>query len=144
MADRSAARLARLHRVRSLQLDLVRADEARAAQRVASETALRDRIDGLARSVAPVESPAPSSAVSFIAQAHYRERLNQSAVAAASRVQTAENGLSHARERTLAAQRDRTAIEKLIERAKSDAVRAEMRALENQPGEVRKKRHDPC
>ena len=41
-------RLARLHRVRTLQLGLAQADEARAREGMASETALAQRIARLA------------------------------------------------------------------------------------------------
>ena len=61
MADRSAHRLARLHRVRSLQLDLVRADEARAALAkierwcASSEANHRHRVALLSAELARVE-----------------------------------------------------------------------------------------
>ncbi|MBR0553134.1 hypothetical protein [Stakelama marina] len=142
MADRAKKRLDRLHRVRSLQLDLVRMDEMRAAERVANEEKLRDRIAQLSASVAPASTP--TEATSLIAAAHYRDRLSQSAQAASHRLQMAERGLDLARERTQEAWRDQSAIEKLIERAQDAAADRARRALEALPGEARKKRHDPC
>ncbi|GAA4768504.1 hypothetical protein GCM10023219_13070 [Stakelama sediminis] len=143
MAERSKKRLDRIHRVRTLQLDLVRADEARAAQRVSDESNLRDRIHRLSQSVAPVATPAPTSAGSLIAAAHYRHRLHQSAEAAERRIEVAEAGLQSARGATREAKREQTAVEKLIERAEAEAARRAMRALEAMPGEPRKRRNDP-
>ena len=51
MAD--GKRLQRLHRVRTLQLNLARADEARAREQVTSEQQLSHRIAQLAAAVAP-------------------------------------------------------------------------------------------
>ncbi|WNO53697.1 hypothetical protein [Stakelama saccharophila] len=144
MADRSAKRLARLHRVRSLQLDLVRADEAKAVERVAGETALRDRIDQLHAAVAPAATPTPTDATHFIAAAHYRDRLQQSADTAKRRLAAAERGLDDARERTQAAWRDQSAVEKLMERAEEAAAAKARRTLEAMPATARPKRHDPC
>ena len=59
MAD--AKKLARLHRVRTLQLNLTRADEARACDKAASEAALASRITALANAVAL--NPAAGEAV---------------------------------------------------------------------------------
>ena len=139
MAD--AKKLARIHRVRTLQLGLVRADEMRAHERVVTETALAQRIGQLAAAV----SPAPMDAgvgVSMAAAAYYRDRLNHSAAAADARVRTAESGVARATDATRAAQRDQTAVEKLMERAKAAGVLKEMRALEDAPQP--RKRHDPC
>ena len=48
-------------------------------------------------------------------------------------------------EQTKAAKRDQTAVEKLIDRARVAAIRAEMRALEDMPASGgRRNRHDPC
>ena len=81
MARRGAA-LDRILRVREMQLGMVRADEARAREKLASEAALRDRIASLAANIAP--TPEASAAFSLKAAAHYRDRLHQSAAAAES------------------------------------------------------------
>ncbi len=143
MADKHAKKLGRLHRVRTLQLDMVRAGEVAAREKVAAEQALRARIESLAQGVAPAPAPRPGSATSLIAAAHYRERLHQSAFAAERRVVDAQRGLDHARSATQEAKRDQSAIEKLIERAEANAARRAMRALEDMPATSRK-RHDPC
>lgn len=139
---RSAKKLARLHRVRTLQLDLVRADEVRASARVAQEAQLSDRIASLAASVAPASADT-GFANAFIAAAHYRDRLHQSAHAAARRVEVAEKGLELAREATREARRDQSAIEKLIVREEADAALKALRALEELPPAGRN-RHDIC
>ena len=130
--------LARIHRVRTLQLTLARAEEARTRAQVATEQTLSQRIAQLAEAVAPTSG----SAVTLLAQSHYRERLNRSAQTAANRVRQAEVEASRAVEGTRAAKRDQTAVEKLIERARTVELRREARALEDQP--VARKRHDPC
>ena len=148
MADRGAGRgarrglsLDRIHRVRTLQLGLVRAEEARAVERVASESELGNRIAQLSAGVAP--STAAAEAFSFIAAAHYRDRLNQSAAAAQARLDVAAQQLAAASEATREARRDQSAIEKLIAREEAaEALRA-IRALEEAPP-VRTIRHDPC
>ena len=61
MADKKT--LDRLLRVRSLQLNLVRADEARAQAKLDSEQALKARIAALADNVAP--APEPSGALAL-------------------------------------------------------------------------------
>src|ERR1700761_9029300 len=81
-------KLDRLLRVRTLQLALVRADEARTHDKRASEAALQSRIAALADSVAP--APSASEGLAFIAAAHFRERLQQSAEAAQARLRAAE------------------------------------------------------
>jgi flagellar FliJ protein len=136
VADARAKTLARIHRVRTLQLGLTRAHD-----KAASEQALSTRITGLATAVAPVEQTAV--AVSLGASAHYRERLQHSADAAVERVRSAEYQVARATDATRAAQRDQSAVEKLIARAQADAVIRELRALEEAPA-VRKIRHDPC
>lgn len=141
---RSAKKLDRILRVRSLQLDLTRADEVQAADKLRAEAELKARILQLADNVAPAPS-APSSATSLIAAAHYRDRLHQSVVAADQRIATANRGLEFARERTVEAKRDQSAIEKLIARAEADAALAAVRALENATSPLRSKnRHGPC
>ncbi|HVF93360.1 MAG TPA: hypothetical protein VM900_03505 [Sphingomonas sp.] len=139
MAD--VKKLARLHRVRTLQLNLVRADEARAHDRAASESLLTARITALADAVAPATQVA--SAASLSATAHFRERLHDSATAARARVDAAEQFVARASEATRAARRDQSAIEKLIERAEAEAVLKAIRALEAMPPS-RPNRHDPC
>lgn len=136
-------KLDRLLRVRTLQLDQVRAQEAAANAKLAQEEALRARIAQLAASVAPAPAPRPSDAAGFIAAAHFRDRLAQSAAAAEQRVRTAERGVDAARAATREAKRDQDAIEKLIERARADETLKAMRALEALPP-ARRVRHDPC
>lgn len=143
MADKHAQKLGRLLRVRTLQLDMVRASEAAARDKVAAEQALRARIEQLAQGIAPAPAPVPGSATSLIAAAHYRDRLHQSAAAAERRVIDAERGLRTARAATQEAKRDQSAIEKLLERAEASAARRAMRALEDMPA-IPRKRHDPC
>lgn len=139
---RSAKKLDRLLRVRTLQLDQVRADEVRARQRFEQEAQLRERIASLAANVAPAPS-GTEFANSMIAAAHYRERLQQSAQAAERRVAVAEQGLETARAATREARRDQSAIEKLIARAEQEAALKALRALEAMPP-ARRNRHDPC
>lgn len=139
MAD--AKKLARLHRVRTLQLNLTRADEARAHDKHASEHLLASRITALADAVAPVQASA--SAFSLSAAAHFRERLNDSAFAARARLDAAEQFVARASEATRAARRDQSAIEKLIARAEAEAVLKAIRDLEGAPV-TRTIRHDPC
>lgn len=140
---RSPKKLNRLLRVRTLQLDLVRAEEAQARAHLEQADSLRQRIAALAAEVSPVPSPTPSAAVGLQAAAHYRERLHQSADAAADRAANASARLDAASEATREARRDQSAIEKLIDRERAAAIRREFRALENLPA-FRKVRHDPC
>ncbi len=133
--------LARIHRVRTLQLGLTRADEARAHDKFVSEHTMSGRIALLAEAVAPVHET--RVAVSLGASAHYRERLHQSATAAVERVRAAEQHVERAAEATRAAKRDQSAVEKLLARADADAVLKAIRAMEESPV-FRKVRHDPC
>lgn len=126
------ARLARLHRVRTLQLGLARADEARALAQVTSEQQLAQRIAALAAAVAPEPSLLPGAA-HLAAAAHFRDRLHRSADAAEERVRTAEMLADRRSEATRAAHRDQTAVEKLIDRQRAEATRAAMKALEEMP-----------
>lgn len=139
---RSAKKLARLHRVRTLQLDQVRAEEARAHARVAQESQLRERIASLAANVAPATS-GEGFAGTLMAAAHYRDRLHQSAHAASRRVEVAEQGLESARAATREARRDQSAIEKLIAREQADEALRMLRSLEALPPSG-KNRHDLC
>lgn len=133
-----ANQLKRIHRVRTLQLTLARAEEARAYAQVATEQALSARIAQLADAVAP----ASGSAVTLLAASRYRDRLVKSAEAAANRVRTAESDAARAAEGTRAAKRDQSAVEKLLERARADALRREVRTLQDQP--ATRKRHGTC
>lgn len=133
--------LDRILRVRTLQLNLVRAEESRARDRVSNELELRNRIRQLTVGVSP--GPSATEAFSFIAAAHFRERLNQSAAAAEGRVHVAEQRLEAASEATREARRDQSAIEKLMERDTARAALKAVRALEEAPP-VRRNRHDPC
>lgn len=139
MAD--AKKLARIHRVRTLQLNLTQADEARAHERHASEAELARRIGQLAAAVAP--APDAGAGFSLAAAAYYRDRLHQSAAAADARLRAAESSVERAMEATRAAKRDQTAVEKLIARADAAATIKAIRALEDAPAPKRN-RHDPC
>ncbi len=136
-----ARTLARIHRVRTAQLNLARADEARAAQTLANETVMTQRIAALVEAVAPTATA--TGAWAMAGTALFRERLQHSADAAAFRVMNAEQRSLRAAEASRAAHRDQSAVEKLIERARSDAIYKEARDLQNAPPQVRK-RHDPC
>lgn len=140
MAKRGIS-LDRILRVRTLQLGLVQAAEMQAHEKVASENALRSRIAQLVANVAPEEKAA--EAFSFIAAAHFRDRLNQSAAAADVRLRTATDNLTRASDATREARRDQSAIEKLIARQDQAAAVKAMRALEEAPP-TRRNRHDPC
>uniref|UniRef100_UPI0035C9A1BE hypothetical protein n=1 Tax=uncultured Sphingomonas sp. TaxID=158754 RepID=UPI0035C9A1BE len=135
------SKLERILRVRTLQLGLVQADEARAHDRTASEIALKGRIAQLAAAVAP--APEPVAGFSLVAAAHFRERLHQSAHAAAGRLAAAQATAARATEATREARRDQSAVEKLIARADAQAVVKAIRELEAAPP-MRKIRHDPC
>lgn len=135
------SKLDRLLRVRTLQLGLVRAEEARAHERFASEAALKNRITQLAESIAP--APTGIDAFAFMAEAHFRDRLHQSAEAAEARLRNAEQGVARATQSARDAKRDQSAIEKLIARVDAADVVKSIRALEATPVS-RKIRHDPC
>lgn len=137
----SRERLERIHRVRTLQLGMVRADEAAAHEKFASEAALRSRIASLAESIAP--APEEAAGFSFAAAAHYRERLHISAQAAESRLANAGARVEAAGEKTREAKRDQTAIEKLLARDAAAEALAAIRKLETAPV-PRRLRHDPC
>jgi hypothetical protein len=133
--------LDRLFRVRTLQLGMVRADEARAQDKRVSETELANRIAALADGVAP--APTGGSGFALVAAAHFRSRLQQSAEMAEARLRDAEIAAEAAAEATREARRDQSAIEKLMARADAEAVLKAIRALEAAPP-TRKIRHDPC
>lgn len=140
MAD--AKQLARIARVRAVQLSLARAGEAAARAHAASEAALNARVAQLAAAVAP--APAAGTAVSLTAAAHYRDRLQQTAAAAAARVDRAEERAAAAAAATREADRDLKAVEKLLDREAVGAALAQMRALEEAAGAHRRLRHGPC
>ncbi|WP_341209695.1 hypothetical protein [uncultured Sphingomonas sp.] len=132
-----AKRLKRLHRVRTLQLGLARADEARTQAQLTSETQLAQRIAQLADAVAPAPSTV-AGAVNLAASAHFRERLHRSAEAAMNRVRAAEAQVERSTEATRGARRDQSAVEKLMERQHAADLRAEMKALEDVPARPKK------
>ncbi|MEO5867413.1 MAG: hypothetical protein ABIS14_05400 [Sphingomonas sp.] len=134
-------RLARLLRVRTLQLGMVRAEEARAVERFDGEATLKLRIAQLADSVAPTSSA--TQGFSLVAAASFRDRLHKSAEAADARLYAAQAVVDRAVAATREAKRDQSAIEKLIERADADAAIMAIRSLEVAPP-TRKIRHDPC
>ena len=119
--------LARIDRVRAIQLNIARAAEADAQAKAASETALGHRIAQLAAAVAP--APAAGAGFSLSAAAHYRDRLQQSAFAAEMRVARAQGLANQATEAARSAERDQKAVEKLRARADADAALAALRAL---------------
>ena len=134
--------LERILRVRTLQLGMTRADEARAHAKIASEADLAQRIASLADSVSPVQAEA-GSGFSLVAAAHFRSRLHQSAEMAEQRLRVAHAAAERAAEATREAKRDQSAVEKMMARADRDAALKAIRALEAAPA-VRKIRHDPC
>lgn len=138
---RDEHRLGRLLRVRSLQLDLKRAEEAAAANQAATVAALAQRIQRLAVDAGPRAGSA--SGLALAATAHYRERLDGSQREAGRRVAVAEQQLQAARARTLEAGRDHGAIEKLVDRARRDRALDEMRKLADAPAPV-KRWHSSC
>jgi flagellar FliJ protein len=141
MAERSAKRLGRLLRVRTLQLGQVQSQERAAAERRDSEAELQRRIASLAADVAP-RTDQTGFAASLAAAAHYRERLHMTAEAAERRVAQAEAGLQRAQSATREARRDQSAIEKLIARAHAQELQKELRKLEESP--PTRKRHNLC
>ena len=134
-------KLDRILKVRTLQLGLVRAEEARANERFAGEVSLRNRIAQLAENMAP--APEIAQASSLGAAAHFRDRLQRSAEAADDRMRFAEQAAQQAAENSRDAKRDQSAIEKLLDRARADDALKAIRALEAAPPS-RKIRHDPC
>ncbi len=134
-----AKRLKRLHRVRTLQLGLARAEESRTQAQLTSETQLAERIAQLASAVAPAPAPATTAgAVNMAAAAHFRDRLHRSAEAALNRVRMAEAQVERSAEATRGARRDQSAVEKLLERRRTADLQAEMKALEDVPSRPRK------
>src|SRR3546814_17040128 len=108
-------KLDRILRVRTLQLGLSRADEARAQAKVDSEATLRSRIAQLSEGVAPAEAEA-ATALSFVAAAHFRDRLHQSAAAADERLPAAKAVLERAGAARKQAQQAQSPMQTLIAR----------------------------
>ena len=135
MAGRDAKRLGRMLRVRSLQLDLARAEQAAAAERASSAAALAARIESLRQDVAPREGT--DQGLSLFAAAHYRDRLAKSGIEAQRRVQIAHRQLDQARDAASAAKRDHGVVEKLIERELEAQAAAARKALEDAPQNAR-------
>lgn len=118
-------------RVRSLQLDLARSEQAAAAERASSATALAQRIESLRQDVAPRQGT--EQGLSLFAAAHYRDRLAKSQVEAQRRVTLAHQQLDQAREAATSAKRDHGVVEKLIERELEAQAAAARKALEDAP-----------
>lgn len=134
-ARRDSKRLGRMLRVRSLQLDLARAEQAAAAERASSAAALAARIEALRQDVAP--RMGADQGLSLFAAAHYRDRLARSQIDAQRRLQFAHQQLDQAREAAHAAKRDHGVVEKLIERELQAQAQAALKALEDAPHSAR-------
>jgi capsule polysaccharide export protein KpsE/RkpR len=134
-ARRDGKKLGRMLRVRSLQLDLARAEQAAAAERASSAAALAARIESLRQDVAPRQGT--EQGLSLFAAAHYRDRLAKSQVDAQRRVTAAHQLLDQARDAANAAKRDHGAVEKLIERELGAQAAAARKALEDAPHPTR-------
>jgi flagellar protein FliJ len=128
---RDQKRLGRMLRVRSLQLDLARSEQAAAAERASSATALAQRIEALRQDVAPRQGR--DQGLSLFAAAHYRDRLAKSQIEAQRRVTVAHQQLDQARSAATAAKRDHGVVEKLIERELEAQAAAARKALEGAP-----------
>lgn len=136
----TAKQLARIHRVREVQVALAEADHARAGAKAEAERRLGARVAQLAADVAPTIGV--GSAAGFAATAHFRERLHQSAAAAQARAHAADAQLDRDAARVMEAKRDRAAAEKLLDRARARAAADARRPPEELP--ARRDRHDPC
>ncbi|HEV2568553.1 hypothetical protein [Sphingomonas sp.] len=132
---RDAKKLGRMLRVRSLQLDLARAEQAAAAERASSAAALAARIESLRQDVAPRQGS--EQGLSLFAAAHYRDRLARSQAEAQRRVTAAHQLLDQARDAANAAKRDHGAVEKLIDRELEARAAAARKALEDAPHPTR-------
>ncbi len=128
---RDPKRLGRMLRVRSLQLDLARAEQAQAADRASSARALADRIEALRQDVSPREGG--NQGLSLFAAAHYRDRLARSGIEAQRRLQVAHQQLDHARSAATSAKRDHGVVEKLIDRELEAKAKAARKAMEDAP-----------
>jgi flagellar protein FliJ len=118
-------------RVRSLQLDLARAEQARALDQASSAAQLAARIEALRQDVAPQQGAAQG--LSLFAAAHYRDRLSRSQAEAQRRMAIANQQLHQAREAAGAAKRDHVVVEKLIARELDAQAAAVRKALEDAP-----------
>ena len=132
---RDPKRLGRMLRVRGLQLDLARAEQAAAADRASSAAALADRIESLRQDVAP--RAGSDQGLTLFAAAHYRDRLAKSHVEAQRRVQITHQQLDQARDATTTAKRDHGVVEKLIDRELQAQAAAARKALEDAPQSAR-------
>ena len=132
---RDTRRLGRMLRVRSLQLDLARVEQAAAAERASSAAALAARIEALRQDVAPRQGA--DQGLTFFAAAHYRDRLARSQVEAQRRMQIAHQQLDEARDATTNAKREHGVVEKLIERELQAQAAAARKALEDAPHHAR-------
>jgi flagellar protein FliJ len=133
--SRDPKRLGRMLRVRGLQLDLARAEQAAAAERASSAAALADRIESLRQDVAP--RAGSDQGLTLFAAAHYRDRLAKSHVEAQRRVQITNQQLDQARDATTTAKRDHGVVEKLIDRELQAQAAAARKALEDAPQTAR-------
>lgn len=128
---RDAKRLGRMLRVRTLQVDLARVEQAAAADRASSATALAARIEALRQDVAPRQGS--DQGLSLFAAAHYRDRLARSQIEAQQRAHFAHQQLDQARGAAQSAKRDHGVVEKLIERELEIQAAAARKALEDAP-----------
>ena len=133
--------LDRILRVRTLQLGLVRADEAARTTSFASEAALRSRIAQLADNIAPAPTKRTASQLGRRrAFSRSASRIGRTPPKRGSQCRQRVERAAHA---TREAKRDQSAIEKLIARAEAEAALKALRAMEAAPP-FRKIRHDPC
>jgi hypothetical protein len=128
---RDPRRLARMLRVRTVARDLARADQLRAAEQQHAATDLAARLDALHHAVGPQTGMA--GGLGLGAAAFYRGRLADGRIEAARRIAATSAAHDAARLAAEAANRDRQAVEKLLDRARADRAAAEARALEDLP-----------
>lgn len=132
---RDQKRLGRMLRVRSLQLDLARSEQALAADQASSAAALAARIEALRQDVSPRQGS--EQGLSLFAAAHYRDRLAKSQVEAQRRSTFAHEQLDRARQAATSAKRDHGVVEKLIERELDAQAAAARKAMEDAPHPAR-------
>lgn len=128
--------LARIHRVRTVQLHQAHAAEAQAIEKAAAEAELGARIAALAAAVEPTpigSSGIGASGIALAAAALYRDKLHQSAHAALQRLARTQADAERAAAVTRAARQDQGATEKLMDRARSAQAAVERRKLEDMP-----------
>lgn len=128
---RDPRRLARMLRVRTVARDLARADQLRAAEQQHAATDLAARLDALHHAVGPQTGMA--GGLGLGAAAFYRGRLADGRIEAARRIAATRAAHDAARLAAEAANRDRQAVEKLLDRARAERATAEARALEDLP-----------